>query len=273
MDITNPSILEEEIEKKENERLELSNLIDSKNYELLNNNAPLTRIDVLNKEIESNNTKINNYETDINNIDSFINENLGPKIEELENYVLDCKNTIEEYRDMIKDQDKSIKTKASIESNITKKEKEHQILENILFSYKENLLTKIEETNLLADIIQRLTNENEKYKEELSNLKKLTMFDFKSKDITQEEKDKTSLKVLNKELAALKKRQKFDKSPDEIYDLIEMSLGDFKEKKTPDIPQESLEIDSLFDTKNEPAKLKVIDMIPVETVKQTEGEN
>ena len=118
----------------------------------------------------------------------------------------------------------------------------------------------------------------------LENLNKIALLDFKTKDLAEEENDKEQLKQINEEIKNIKNRQKFDKTPDEIFDQIDMILGSekniIKEEKNEEVVN-SLEIDSLFsnnETEKETEKtiteekesnkrLKVIEIIPVETIK------
>lgn len=287
MEVTSRAILEEELEKKEAARVELSNLIDSKNYEELNSGTILDRMNYINEELEENTRKSNLYRTEINKIDEFINSILGPKIEELETNILKKVEVINEYRSLAKDKDKSVKTRANTENAIEKKEKEKKILDGLLASYKSDLLSKIEESNVLKKLVDKLNEEASNNQKETTELKKLSMLDFKTRDLIEEEKDKEELKALNEEIKALKSRMSFDKSPDEIYDEIEMSIGSLIPIETRETKNKNkgLEIDNLFDetksfkpitpeTKSipiEPPRLKVVSMIPVETVRKSGG--
>ena len=125
--------------------------------------------------------------------------------------------------------------------------------------------------------------------------------------LIEEENDKEKLRVLNEEIKAIKNRQKYDKTPDEIYDQIEMYLANMS-ATSPKLEKNynrNYEMDSLFlnsegTTKNvntselkvpkdsnkviikeempntEPLvetvpknpRLKVVEMIPVETIKK-----
>ena len=280
MDIENINILDEELEKKESLRLELSNIIDSKNYEGVNSNTISARISYLNNEIESNTKSIAGYKNEINLIDEFINNTLGKVIAELENEVIKNEITINEYHNLANNKDKTAKTRANLENAIAKKEKEKKVLDGILASYKDNLLNKIEETNVLNSLIERLESENKEYTSELTNLKKISMLDFKTKDLIEEEKDKEDLRKLNEEIKEIKNRRKFDKTPNEIYDQIEMSLASYKPAPSLRVEKnksKDLEIESLFNAnppkENNADRIKVIEMIPVETVKKSNGGN
>jgi len=267
MDITNNTVLNEELEKKETLRSELSNLIDNKSYEGINSDAITKRIEYLNSEIANNEEEIVKYKASITSIDDEINTNLADLIKNLEAEVNKKESILDEYEEMLKDEKTSLRTKANLESAIGKKEKEKKILDGLLVSYKDSLLSKIAKTNTLNDIVNKLQSEINKFKQEKENLNKLTMLDLSTKDLLKEEKDKEDLRKVNEEIKAIKNRQKYDKNPNEIYDQIEMLLASFNhEEENPvvEVKEEpKVEIDSLF-TEEQP-KLKVVDMIPVET--------
>ncbi|MDE5539321.1 MAG: hypothetical protein K2J20_02420, partial [Bacilli bacterium] len=136
MDINSRSILDEELEKKESLRIELSNLIDNKNYEEEENTSVSTRIDYLTKEIESYKNTITIYRTEINSIDSFVNDTLGLNITNIEEKILTLEKNISEIHTFLKGKQKSSRSRASLENALSKKEKEKEILNNILASYK-----------------------------------------------------------------------------------------------------------------------------------------
>lgn len=280
MDITNLNILDEELEKKETQRIELTNLIDTKNYEGINSSSINKRLEYIEQIKENNLKSIANYENEINIIDEFINETLGKSIIELEDEVLKSEKTLKEYRELLKDKNKSVKTRANLENAINKKESEKKVLDNLLRAYKEDLIKKINDTNLLNELIKKLKEENTDYEEERVNLEKASMLDFKTKDLIEEEKDKENLKKINEEIKQIKNRSKFDKTPNEIYDQIEMLISTIKEAPALRIEKnknKTLEIDNLYEpvppkeTKSE--RIKVIEMIPVETIKKQGGGN
>ena len=284
MDISSSSILEEELEKKESLRVELSTLIDNKKYDEIDTDIVTKRIDYLKSEITENNQTIEKYQNEINNIDKFVIDKLGVFVTELENTILRLEKSINECRTILKDKNKTARSKMNLESTITKKEKEKEIQNEILESYKQDLLSKIAQTNTLASLIDTLNNTNNLYTKELENLNKVALLDFKTKDLAEEENDKEQLKQINEEIKNIKNRQKFDKTPDEIFDQIDMILGSeksmAKEEKNEEVVN-GLEIDSLFSNneteketektiieEKEPNKrLKVIEIIPVETIK------
>lgn len=281
MDITSQGILDEELEKKESLRIELSNLIDSKTYKSANIEAIKERITYITNDITKNNEEVAKIENEINKIDEFVNNEIGSKITSLEQEINKSNRSLKEYRAMLKNSN-SLKTRTNIENAISKKEKENDVLDKILLSYKENLLDKIKESNTLSEKIVEIKSKNNNYETELEELQKVNLVNFHTKDLIEEEKDKEELKKLNEEISLLKERRKYDKSPNEIYDQIEMLLATVKPISKPKEEISSkLDIDSLFDSTPEikeentstNTRLKVIEMIPVETVKKTSGGN
>jgi DNA repair exonuclease SbcCD ATPase subunit len=228
MDINNAAILDEELEKKESLRIELAGLIDSKNYEGINSEAIKERIEYLNKEIESNNEKAAKLKNEIVEIDEHISTVLGKKIDSLEKEIIEAEKIVQDYKDLLKTKENTSKTKINLEQAIVKKQKEIQVIDNILNEYKETLVNKINDTNILNERVSNIEAENSRYLKELGGLQKITLINFQTKDLIEEEKDKEDLRKINEEIKQIKSRKQFDKSPNEIYDLIEMTLASVK---------------------------------------------
>lgn len=296
MNINNKAILDEELEKKEMEREELSTLIDNKKYDKVDSDILANRISHINKLLDKNSEKKDSYNNKINEIDEYINTTLGSTITSIEKEINDLTDTINEYYEFLKSSN-NLKTKANLESALSKKEKEKGILDDILASYKEELLSLINETNNIKKVfIDPLEKEEEKLEKEKNNLNRLSMLDLNSKDVIEEEKDKNKLKEINDEIRAIKNSIKYDKNADEVYDSIEMMLVNFadeedksKDFKEPELVIPNLDIDVLGKEEekapeilepliledeiespslSEPELLKVVDMIPVETVEE-----
>jgi len=156
-----------------------------------------------------------------------------------------------------------------------------QVLDGILFSYKEDLMNKINYTNELSKRVNTRKDFNRKNEKELEGLQKLTLINFQTKDIIEEEKDKEDLKKLNEEIKEIKNRKKYEKTPNEIFDQIDMLLSAI----TPHVKEEATEVlemphvelvDSTQENQEEKTyenRIKVIEMIPVETIKASGGNN
>lgn len=278
MDITSKQVLDEELEKKEAERTELANYIDSKNYAGMSSNVVQKRIDYLNKEIEKVKALISQYQEENKKIEQEISSDLSPLIGEAEEEIKKVSSEIEDYQTLLQDHTKSRKTKTNLENAILKKEKEKDAINSILDNYKKDLLFKIKSSNRLEKLLERYNQELLKKTEEIEELNRMALFDGASKDYVEEEQDKEKLKKINDEIKQLKNCQKYDRTPDEIYDQIEMLLANTKvdtpiqeEKKEENIVE--VPIDGLFD--NEPSKeeplIKVVEMIPATPVREMGG--
>lgn len=243
MDINNAAILDEELEKKESLRIELAGLIDSKNYEGINSDTIKDRIEYLNIEIESNNEQIAKLKNEIGNIDEHISTVLGKKIDSLEKEIIANEKVVQDYKDLLKTKDNTSKTKINLEQAVLKKQKEIQVIDNILSEYKETLVNKINDTNKLNERVNILESLNSRYLKELDGLQKITLINFQTKDLIEEEKDKEDLRKLNEEIKQIKTRKQYDKNPNEIYDLIEMTLASMKSS---DNPKEESNIDEVL---------------------------
>ena len=278
MDITNKQILDEELEKKEAERTELANYIDSKNYAGMSSNVAQKRIEYLNKELEKEKALILQYQEENKKIEQEIGADLSPLIGGLEEEIRNISSEIEDYQTLLQDNTKSRKTKTNLENAILKKEKEKDAMNDILDNYKKDLLFKIKSSNRLEKLLERYNQDITQKTEEIEELNRMALFDGASKDYIEEEQDKEKLKKINDEIKQIKNCRKYDITPDEIYDQIEMLLANtkvdapIKEEKEEE-NQVEVPIDGLFD--NEPTKeeplIKVVEMIPATTVSEMGG--
>ena len=271
MNVNNLGVLDEELEKLENERTELSNYIDRKNYAEVNSDILEKRTSYLNEELEKSKTEIRRYQTSIQEMDQNINEKLSLFIQNLEEEIAKISKEIEEYQNMLQDESKSRRTKMNLENAILKKEKDKEVMDRLLEQYKKDLLFHITMTNTLTKIIQKYEQYIDDTKSENEELQHITILEANSKDYIEEEKDKEKLKSINDEIKQIKNRKKFERTPDEIYDQIEMLLANVgvskKEEKISEDNQEiDAEIDDLFKKKKEEPLIKVVEMIPAETI-------
>ena len=273
MDVVNLSVLDEELEKKENERAELSNLIDSKNYKEMNSDAIGKRIAYIREEIESEQKGISDYQLSVQNIDQNVVANLSNLIKNLEDEIGSLIKEIEEYQTMIKDNSKTRKTKANLENTILKKEKDKEAMEGVLANYKSDLLFQINVSNMLSEMIDKFNHNIENYQKEMQELQRLAAMNETSKDFIEEEQDKEKLRNINEEIKQIKNRKKYTRTPDEIYDEIEMLLAKETSVEAPttkvEVKEEVTipEVDNLFtDTLEEQPRIKVVEMIPAQTV-------
>lgn len=275
MNVTNISVLDEELEKKERERAELSSLIDNKDYASMNSDVTQKRIAYLNLGIEQKKKEIEQLNVLNMKANQDIKASLANLINSLETDIENTNKAIDEYHILLQDSTKSNKTKANLESAILKKQKEKDVMEKVLSSYKKDLLFQLTVSNNLDKMVRRFNQVIEGYTKEIEQLNRTAIIDRQEKDYIEEEKDKDRLKAINEEIRQIKDRKKFDKTPDEIYDQIEMLLADTKvngslEKEESKVEPLDLEIDDLFIEKEEP-RFKVVEMIPAQTVTSNGG--
>lgn len=280
MDIENASILDEVLEKAEKERAELATLLETKDYKGLNNDVLSKRTNYINEQITKINNIISEYQTIIKEADEDIDNNISILIKEIEASITKIAGEIEEYETLLKDKSKSNKTRANLENTLQKKTKEKEIMEDLLQNYQNDLLTKISLTNALNKEIENFNQNITEYKEELKEISNIASLELNAKDFLEEEQDKDKLKAKNDEIKQIKNRKKYTKTPNEIYDQIEMSLATSTPSKTRSSKTEQTDIliDNLYEEENEPIKnskepqLKVVKMIPVQTIKAKDKE-
>ncbi len=278
MDITNLSVLDEELEKKENERTELSNYIDTKDYAGMNSGSASIRMEYANKEIALEQQIIESLQDVNQKVDQNIETSLSQAIQNLEQEIVRLTNEVEEYQSLMQDASKSRKTKANLENAVLKKEKEKEAVNLILDHYKQDLLFQITLSNTISKMVQKLNQHTQDYQGEIQELQHMTVLDEASIDYIEEERDKDKLRNINEEIRQIKNRKKFDKTPDEIYDQIEMLLANFGSTTSKIEPKKveemDLDIDELFsDVVKESPKIKVVEMIPAQTVRSDQGGN
>lgn len=270
MDLTNLTILDEELEKKENERTQLANYIDSKNYAAINSDFINKRIDYLDKKISTSESEIVQYENICKNINQDIGNNLSCLIQDLEKQIVNITREIAEYKAMLSDKNKSKKAKANLENALLKKEKEKDIMNNLLQNYKDNLLFQVNLANTMSKLINKYNRDIDNKKQEIEELKHLTIIEETNKDLLEEEKDKEKLKSINEEIKQIKNRKKYNKTPDEIYDQIEMLLANNTSVNNNVLDtkkDDNFSVDDLFsDDFIEPIRYKVVEMIPAKTI-------
>ena len=277
MDITSLSVLDEELEKKESERTELSNYIENKDYTSMNSEAVKKREEYLQEDTAQKKQQIDELNHLVEAVNQDIDGALASMIRSLEEEISDITKEVDEYRTMLEDTTKSRKTKANLENAILKKEREKEVVEKVLANYKRDLLFQITISNSFLKIKERLEQVISDYQEESLELNRMSYMDGLEKDYVLEEKDKEKLKNINEEIRLIKNRKKFDKTPDEIYDQIEMLLAEIKPEKNTfkePVKEEAMDlgIDDLFSDKEE-ARLKVVEMIPAQTVTSSKGDS
>lgn len=215
-----------ELENAKAKRDEFASMINSKNYESVDTTLIKDRLSYI-KEIKENCIKsIDEIKEKIKNIDSIELDDLCKRINYCENEAETLKKKIDEFKNGINDEELSLSRKVSLQTSLIKKEEELENIQKLMSSYRKDRNSLIITSfNLEKNEISKLEQRVEQINEEIKKLNKLVSSTNKSKDTIAIENDKNYLKELNENIKAIKKRQSFDKSPNEIYKEIELLLG------------------------------------------------
>lgn len=215
-----------ELENAKAKRDEFASMINSKNYESVDTTLIKDRLSYI-KEIKENCIKsIDEIKEKIKNIDNIELDDLCKRINYCENEAETLKKKIDEFKNGINDEELSLSRKVSLQTSLIKKEEELENIQKLMSSYRKDRNSLIITSfNLEKNEISKLEQRVEQINKEIKKLNKLVSSTNKSKDTIAIENDKNYLKELNENIKAIKKRQSFDKSPNEIYKEIELLLG------------------------------------------------
>ncbi len=221
------------------------------------------RIDYLKNKLDelSNQEKI--IQEKINKIDRQEIINIDAKMTNVHNLYDTLKDEYEEYKNIIfnLDENTSPRKKASLQSAYTRKKQEMEQVNTILNNYQKELETLILQSEKLQNIeLVKIKEEYQAIDQEILSLKKQGK--TKVKDILAMEKDKNTLKELSDDVEAIKHRQKFKKTADEVYNELETLLTGQKK-----VAVEEKEVLNDFRIEEEP----IVPLIkePYETVNKT----
>lgn len=215
-----------ELENAKAKRDEFASMINSKNYESVDTTLIKDRLSYI-KEIKENCIKsIDEIKEKIKNIDNIELDDLCKRINYCENEAETLKKKIDEFKNGINDEELSPSKKVSLQTSLIKKEEELENIQKLMSSYRKDRNSLIVTSfNLEKNEISNLEQRVEQINKEIKKLNKLVSSTNKSKDTIAIENDKNYLKELNENIKAIKKRQSFAKSPNEIYKEIELLLG------------------------------------------------
>lgn len=230
MEISDLNIINEELTKLEQEKSKIINLIENKDYNgkdilYLNN-----RIKHLEKLIKSKKDKIDQINSEIQNIDNTLIIEVNNELKNAEKEAEILEQAIKDYHLILESKDKkSSNTLIALQSTYTKKQNELEIIYGLIESYSKEFNDLIIERKKLEEKnIQTLEYAIKIYEEEIEELKKLHLLSSRTKDAIALENDKNELKQISEKIETLKQRLKFSKTPQELYDQIEMLLSSEK---------------------------------------------
>lgn len=236
-----------ELENAEAKRDEFSSMINSKNYESVDTTLIKDRLAYINDKKNSIEKEINEITEKINSNDSSKLEDLNNRINYCENEVKTLKERIDEFEKNFANEELTLTKKSALQAALDKKKEELDNINCLLESYRkdrEKLI--ISSFNLEKNYINNLNQDIVNIDEEIKKLEKILMTASNSKNTIEVENDKNKLKELNENIKAIKKRQNLKKSPEEIYEEIEIILG--------------TEIDDIAKDKNDNEKEKTIEL-------------
>ncbi len=267
MDIPSSSeltaMLEEEEETATSARDEFASFIDTKNYSSGDTEIIEERIHFLNDEIKELEDKIKGFREEIADIDTTKFKSVTDHLEHVVETYEQLKKELEEYKVIIETEndDKTPKRRAILSAAYERKQKELEDVENIIERYKENQRELVKRAYDLENItIKEYEKTIENHKQEIRTMEFLLENVSKAKDVLAIENDKQKLKDLDIAVKNIKHRQKYNQTPSEIYDEIEVQLG------TMDLSNSVLEKEEDVEEEIVPKKEDVDDFVDINTV-------
>lgn len=215
-----------ELENAEAKRDEFSSMINSKNYESVDTTLIKDRLTFIQDKKINIEKDINELSEKIKSTDTVELEDLNNRINYCENEVKVIEDKINEFNSNFENEELTLSKKSSLQAALDKKRDELANINKLLECYKndrKDLITK--SFDIEKNYINKLKEDINVIDKEIKELEKILMTSSKSKNTIEIENDKNKLKELNDNIKAIKKRQNLKKSPEEIYDEIELSLG------------------------------------------------
>lgn len=253
MDESDVGKLNGKLASLEKELKELTKAVENKKYNGQDNSLIEERINYLKNIIELAKINIDQIRENITIIDTQRVAFIKNKITNAEDAAREIEKSIAEYHALMNNDDKkSEKVSSSLKAAYNKKVKELENVHNIVNAYKDDLRALIKEAFDAENVeITEITKTIKLHEAEITKLTKLMVLNSKTKDVIAEEKDKAKIKELNDEIKNINFRLTFDKSPDEIYDDIEMILGSigFVENKSRNLRSERFTFEKIEEPK------------------------
>ncbi len=222
------AMLQEEEETATTARDEFASLIDTKNYSSGDTEVIEERIAYLNDSIKDLEKKIKASKEEIREIDD-------KKFKELTTHLAHTLETYEqlekelaEYKIIIEteNEDKTPKRRAILAAAYERKQKELEDVDKIIEHYKNNQKELMKKAYLLEnEYVKNYEEEIDQHRQEIRLMEFLLENASKAKDVLAIENDKQKLKDLDAAVKNIKHRQKYNQTPSEIYDEIEVQLG------------------------------------------------
>lgn len=222
------AMLKEEEENATLARDEFAQFIDSKNYMDHDNKVIEERINYLELEIKSLEEKIRIAKEEIKRIDTVEIQELNNRLACVMEVEAELGKDLNNYQIIMESEqeDKTPKRRAILSAAFNTKQVELSNVLNLINHYRND------QKKLIAKAYELEANEIKKYEseiltrqEEILEMTSLLKNTNKVKDVLAIENDKKKLKELDDVVKDIKNREKYNQTPTEIYDEIEIYIG------------------------------------------------
>ncbi len=262
-------ILENAIQKRD----EFANAIDGKKYDGNDNKVVTDRIEYLYELVESRKNEKEALEKKIREMDVSEVQKLMSKISDAKILRDTLKVDIEEYKKVMEENSeyKTPKKKASLNAAFHRKCDELDQVNEIIASYEQDLENLVEKSKELESVtLDHITKDIKERENEIKKYEKLKYMETSANDILAMEKDKSELKKLSDEVGLIEHRKKYMKTPNEIYDEIQIAIT-AEEEPIPQVKEDAVNLNDyriealeeeepIEETKEE--KIPVIEDVP-----------
>jgi len=247
--------LDEVFEESTQKRDEFANQIENKNYDGSDDSIIDNRIQYLLKVKEEKLKEQDSLKQKIRKLDVDVVSELMDLISTAKDARNSLKVDIEEYKKVINSNSdfKTPKKKASLNAAFHRKCEELDNINEIIKSYEVDLENVVMHSKVLEEQeLMQIKESLRQIEEEIKALEKKKMLNGRSKDILAIERDRNTLKELSDSVEAINHRKKYMKSPDEIYDEIEISLSSYDDVETDEDEKSTGEFVDVNDYRIEP---------------------
>ncbi len=240
------SFLHDELISASDKRDEFAATLDNKDYTSGNNQILNERIEFLKQEINDLKDQIKDLEDKVHKMDTTEFDSIQKHLENAEKRAEELSQQIVMYEEIMHgdDADKSPRRKAILNASLSKKQEELANVSTIIDNYKKDQKKLIFQTNeILTKEIAALQEKIAVKTEEINALNKMSLNASEVQDVLAIETDKMKLKELDDVVKSIKHREKYTRTPNEIYDEIEIYFGTLDNP----MPEEDNEIEPVID--------------------------
>lgn len=220
--------LDEALEEAILKRDEFANLLENKKYDGTENEVLENRIQFLKLRYEELTKEKESLEKKIKDMDTRMVKLLMESISSTKKVRDELKSDIEQYKKVMEENNefKTPKKKASLSAAFHRKCEELEQVNHILSSYEKDLEDVVTKSKVLEETdYMNLIHELREIEEEIQEFDKKKLLHNLPQDILAMEKDKSELKKLSDNVEAILQRKKYSKTPKQLFDELELSLG------------------------------------------------